>query len=222
MADSNDSTTLPEVTRRNLLLTAIASLAAIPTAHFGVADVLGDEQTQCNGVDPAISAWQKWNAVHAQRRHICFQQQQLETKLLSIVGGFPLVEITVPESGRRVVVHTVEEIDSFLSGVAMSEERRRAQALLRARQRKWKKGGEEIGYKRMLNAEMKLMTVESQLADMLLTTPAQSLAGVTAKLHCILEMEGAELEDGGKPGLLLQDILADLIRIDSGESVIFD
>ncbi|PQZ29226.1 hypothetical protein CQZ93_02840 [Ochrobactrum vermis] len=96
----------------------------------------------------------------------------------------------------------------------MTSARRRAQIELAARQKAWNDYSEQLGYKQAFEADLDLQEVELAIAGELLATPAQSIAGVIAKLHCLIEMEDAELVQDDNPSFPIQMILTDLVKID--------
>lgn len=213
MADSDDTTNLPEITRRKLLSVAGVLLTAALKEKARVSDPVVSYFSQEGNGDAAVNVWNRWDAIHVRRQGLCRQQQELERRLLHAVG-FPLVELQVPGRDRLVCVHTSREIDIVLSGAEMTSARRRAQIELAAHQKAWNEYSEQLGYEQAFEAELDLQETELALAGELLATPAQSIAGVIAKLHCLIEMEDAELVQDDNPSSPLQMILADLVKID--------
>lgn len=215
MADSDDSITLSGITRRKLLSNTAALLAAIPIAKTQAQNVSGSSQEEDDCGDPTISIWQEWNAVQMRRQELCCQQQELETKLLHTLGYFPLVQIQSPGSDGSFSAHTMQEIDLSLPGDDRAGIRTRKKIELAARQKAWDEFGEQLGYKRAFEADIEMQEAECTLAAKLLTTSARSIAGVAAKIHCILLMDDAVLDIDDASYSPLQTVLSDLIRINN-------
>nr|WP_278375592.1 hypothetical protein [Brucella anthropi] len=216
MADSDDSITLSRITRRKILSNTAALLAAIPIANTQAQKVSGSLKKENDCGDPAILIWQEWNTVQTRRQELCCQQQELETKLLHAVGSFPLVQIQTPGSDESFSAHTMKEIDLSLPGDDRAGIRTSKKIELAARQKAWDEFGEQLGYKRAFETEIELQEAECTLASKLLTTSARSIAGVAAKVHCILLMDDAVLDIDDVSNSPLQIVLSDLIRINNG------
>jgi len=75
----------------------------------------------------------------------------------------------------------------------MSGSKKQAKAKLSARRRAWKTANAQIGYALAYKAETEMVNTESKLAEALWCTPAQSIAGVIAKLHSVVEMQDQAL-----------------------------
>jgi hypothetical protein len=185
MADSDNSRTLPVVTRRRLLSTSATWLAV------QVADVdasLHPEYGRPGGGDLTLMLWQDWRAAHDQVEKLCRRQQRLETALIAAVG-FPHVDITAPDQHCVVAAFTMEEIDRrFGDAPENAKARRTAKALLAERQAAWDALDERIGYSRAKQAEEKAFTMREQRLNDLFSQPAQSVVGVAAKLHAVIAM----------------------------------
>jgi hypothetical protein len=91
MADSDNSRTLPPVTRRDFHSFVAASLPTYPE----LAALLTAPLDVCND-DLAFTIWQEWCAARQRLIESCLRQQGLETKLVSMVGS-PLY---TPEAGK--------------------------------------------------------------------------------------------------------------------------
>lgn len=136
-----------------------------------------------------------------------------------MIGSYPQVELRIPGKDGTISVTTNKEIDRLLSGTEMSGSRKQAKAELSARRRAWKTADAQIGYTLAYKAETEMVNTESKLAEALWCTPAQSIAGIIAKLHSVIETHdpGASLKETPWPELRL--ILADLLRIDASASM---
>ncbi|WP_052316166.1 hypothetical protein [Sinorhizobium fredii] len=135
-----------------------------------------------------------------------------------MIGSYPQVELRIPGKDGTISVTTNKEIDRLLSGTEMSGSRKQAKGELLARRRAWKAADAQIGYTLAYKAETEMVDTEATLVEALWSTPAQSIAGVTAKLHSVIETQdpGACLTEAPWPELRL--ILADLLRIDASAS----
>lgn len=214
MADSDNSRTLPVVTRRRLLSASATWL----TGQVGCVDegrhfVYG----RSDRVDPALILWQGWWAAHEQVEKLCRRQQRLETALIAAVG-FPHVDIALPDQDCGVAAFSVEEIDRRFGDVpADAEAKMRAQAVLADRQAAWDALDEQLGYSRAKQAEEDAFALRAERLNDLLASPAYSVAGVAAKLHAILAMG----EDGPVdefPWPQIRAAMTDLLNLGSGPS----
>lgn len=213
MADSDNSRTLPVVTRRRLLSTSAAWLAA----QVGDVDAeLYSADDQSDGGDPALMLWQVWWAAHEQVERYCRKQQRLETALIAAVG-FPHVDIALPDQDCVVAAFTMEEIDRRFGDVPENAKAKRtAKSVLAERQTAWDALDERIGYSRAKRAEEKASAMREQRLNDLISQSARSVAGVAAKLHAVIAM-GEEHGDGDEfPWQQVRAVLSDLIRCGSG------
>ncbi|WP_189350197.1 hypothetical protein [Mesorhizobium sp. M1E.F.Ca.ET.045.02.1.1] len=207
MADSDNTMTLPFVTRRRVVAgTAIAMVGWQPRA-FARNDLEPDQSA-----DPAVAVWRKWQAAHEEAERLCRQQQNLERKLAEMVG-FPCATIPLCD-GRIVRLHSRKAIRDVLDlspeDVAM---RAKAEVDFAAHQARWDAADREIGYSTALHAERKAADRAEDMLEMLSETPAASLAGVAAKLDAVLR-EGEVSEDSIEfPWPQIRSTLDDVIRI---------
>jgi glycine/D-amino acid oxidase-like deaminating enzyme len=215
MADSDNSRTLPVVTRRRLLSTSAAWLAA----H--VADVhasLHPEIRWHDGGDPTLMLWREWRAAHEQVVKFCRKQQRLETALIAAVG-FPHVDTAVPDQDCVVAAFTMEEIERrFGDAPESAEAKMQAKAVLAERQAVWDALDERMGYSRAKQAELEAFAMRADRLAVLFAQPANSVTGAAAKLHAVLAMA----EDDGPPEEFpwpqIRAVMTDLIRLGSGRS----
>lgn len=215
MADSDNSRTLPVVTRRRLLSTSAAWLAA------QVGDVgaeLYSKDGQPDGGDPALMLWREWRAAHDQVEKFCRKQQRLETALLAAVG-FPHVDIAAPGQEGVVAAFSMEEIDRlFRHAPENGDAKMRAKAVLAERQAAWDSLDEGLGYSLAKQAEEAVFAMRAERLTVLFMLPAHSVAGAAAKLHALVAM--AE-EDGSRdefPWPQIRAVMTDLINLGDGSS----
>ncbi|RUT99946.1 hypothetical protein EOD23_24225, partial [Mesorhizobium sp. USDA-HM6] len=87
MADSDNTTTLPHVTRRRV----VAGTANAKAGRQARAFARDDSETD-QSADPAVVMWREWQIVHEETVRLCRRQQGLERKLVETVG-FPCATI---------------------------------------------------------------------------------------------------------------------------------
>lgn len=185
MADSDNSRTLPVVTRRRLLSTSATRLAAQVANVYAA---LHPENGRPEGGDPTLMLWEEWRAAHDQVEKFCRKQQRLETALIAAVG-FPHVDITLPDQDCVVAAFTMEEIDhQFGDASENAEAKRQAKATLAEQQAAWDELDDRMGYSRAKQAEEKAVAMREERLNDLFSKPARSVAGVAAKLHAVLAM----------------------------------
>jgi hypothetical protein len=85
MADSDNSRTLPAVTRRDFHSVLAAPLPTYPHLAAGITAPAED----CDD-DPAFVTWREWCAARLDVTESCLRQQKLETRLISMVGAPPV------------------------------------------------------------------------------------------------------------------------------------
>ncbi|MBW6424192.1 hypothetical protein KX729_22275 [Rhizobium sp. XQZ8] len=215
MADSDNSRTLPIVTRRRLLSTSAAWLAA----------QVGDDNAALHpaydppdGGDQTLMLWREWSAAHEQVEKFCRRQQRLETALIAAVG-FPQVDLAVPDQECVVAAFSVKEIDHrFGDAPEYRDAKMRAKAVFAERQAAWDSLDEGLGYSRAKQAEEEAFAMRAERLEVLFMHPAHSVAGAAAKLHALVTM--AE-EDGSRhefPWPQIRAVMADLISLGNGPS----
>ncbi|RWH58162.1 MAG: hypothetical protein EOQ83_26390 [Mesorhizobium sp.] len=207
MADSDNTTTLPRVTRRQLLAgTAVAATGWEPKAF-----AQSDSQTELFA-DPAVVVWRKWQTAHQETERLCRKQQRLERKLTETIG-FPCATMRLQGHGS-VAVHSLQalhKVADFHSHDAAT--RADAEACLAAHQARWDAADREIGYSATLQAEREAADLAEGLLEVLSETPAASLAGVAAKLDAVIREGQPSKDDAEFPWLQIRSALKDLIRI---------
>ncbi|EKF61527.1 hypothetical protein QWE_03120 [Agrobacterium albertimagni AOL15] len=216
MADSDNSRTLPVVTRRRLLSASATWLAGqVGGVDVGLYFVYG----RTNRGDPALMLWQEWWAAHQQVEKLCRRQQRLETALIDALG-FPHVDIALPDQDYVVAAFSVEEIDRRFGDVpADAEAKMRAQAVLAERQAVWDTLDERLGYSRAKQAEDEAFALRAERLNELFAKQAHSVAGVAAKLHAVLAM-GEDSPADEFPWPQIRAAMADLLNIRSGPSAV--
>ncbi|MCY1668961.1 hypothetical protein [Rhizobium sp. SL86] len=212
MADSDNSRTLPVVTRRRLLSVSATWLAGLVG---GVGEGLHFAGGRNDRADPALMLWQEWWSVHELVEKLCRKQQRLETALIAAVG-FPHVEIALPDKGCVVAAFSAEEIDRRFAGLPEDAEEK-ATAVLADRQAAWDALDERLGYSRAKRAEEEAFALRAERLDGLFAMRACSVAGVAAKLHAVLAM-GEEGPADEFPWPQIRAAMTDLLSLTSGPS----
>ncbi|KXF77176.1 hypothetical protein ATN84_07075 [Paramesorhizobium deserti] len=118
MADSDDTTTLPSVTRRMLLTGTMAATVTWPfETGADAAGALAGNAT----ADPALDLWRQWLAAYNETQRLWKRQLALERRMVAAVG-FPEVEMTLPGKKQPVRAFSLEDIDR-ICGDASGERR---------------------------------------------------------------------------------------------------
>lgn len=207
MADSDNTTTLPGVTRRRVL-----AIAANAKEGRQQGKLVRDHAEADQSADPAVAVWREWLIAHEEAERRCRQQQRLERNLVETVG-FPCATIPLHD-GTSVRLHSIQALNEVLGpGPEDEAVRAKSKADLEAHQERWDVADREIGYSAALLAEGEAADQAENLLQLLLETPAASLAGVAAKLDAVLS-EGEPAEASAEfPWLHIRSVLGDVIRI---------
>lgn len=207
MADSDNSMTLPFVTRRRVLVGGMITSTTLVLEKSAVAG----NPVATSTPDPALVLWREWQNAHMTER-LCRRQQRLETRLVESVG-FPCVTIRLP-AGEDVMLHSIEALNEvFGKGPDMAALRETAEADFAAHLARWDAAAEETGYSAILRAERKAGDRAEDLLEAFSTTPATTLAGVAGKLDAVLREGEAWEECSEFPWPQIRSALSDLIRI---------
>ncbi len=209
MADSDNSMTLPFVTRRRVLAGTVMATTAWTVEGNAFA---GDAGRTNVSSDPALALWREWQTAHKLTEQLCRMQQRLETRLLESVG-FPCATVHLP-AGEDVMVHSIAALNEVLAkGPEMAALRERAEFDFAAHQSRWDAAAEEIGYTAALRAEREAGDRAEDLLEMFSTTSATTLAGVAGKLDAVLREGEAWEECSEFPWPQIRSALSDLVCI---------
>ncbi len=107
MADSDNSTTLPFVTRRTVLAGTAVTLGPWGSGAFTKSTIAGEAPS-----DPVVTLWHQWQDAHRLTEKLCRRQQRLERRLAETVG-FPRAVIPFAD-GERVTAFSLEAIHDAL------------------------------------------------------------------------------------------------------------
>ncbi|MCW8059133.1 hypothetical protein [Agrobacterium tumefaciens] len=208
MADSDNSTTLPYVTRRKLLT---GSAIAVGTWNSGAC--AGHKIAGTASADPALKLWYQWQDAYGLTEHLRCRQQGLERQLAETVG-FPFAMIHLSD-GEPVAAYSREAIhDVFRFTPEEAAACAKAEAEFAAHQLRWDRADREIGYSATVQAEREAGDRAEDLLYAMAATSATTLAGVAAKLDAVLR-EGNVFEDGSEfPWPHIRSALADIRRLE--------
>jgi hypothetical protein len=209
MGDSDNSMTLPFVTRRRVLAGGMITSTALVLEKSALAD---DAAATSMPPDPALALWREWETAHTLTERLCRRQQRLETRLVESVG-FPSVTVRLPE-GEDVTVHSIEALNEVLGkGPDMAALREKAEADFAAHQARWDAAAEETGYTAALRAECEAGDRAEDLLEAFSTMTATTFAGVAGKLDAVLREGEAWEECSEFPWPQIRSALGDLVRI---------
>ncbi|MER9184405.1 hypothetical protein [Mesorhizobium sp. M0767] len=209
MADSDNTMTLPFVTRRQVLAGGMITPSALVLEKNAVAGNVAATKTS---PDPVLALWREWKRAHRLTDQLCRRQQRLETRLVESVG-FPCATVRPPE-GEDVTVHSIEALNEVLGkGPDMTALRQKAEADLAAHQARWDAAAEEGGYTAALRAEREAGERAADLLEAITSTPATTLAGVAGKLDAVLREGEAWEECSEFPWPQIRSALSDLVHI---------
>ncbi|NTF33461.1 hypothetical protein [Rhizobium skierniewicense] len=190
------------INRRNLLPVAARvlqkRLAEIP------------QRTE-SGPTRVCELWPDWWDLYQQRLRASILRQNLEQQLVAETGGRPAVTIEVAGEGAPRSVSSLKAINA-LAGLIGSEATGQARALLRQRQREWKKADERIGYSLALSAEQETKRLEGIAGRVLLVMQPYHLIEIAAKLHCLFVMKNPDLKLDQDPWPHLRMMLKEIIQ----------
>jgi hypothetical protein len=163
--------------------------------------------------DPALVLWHDWQAAYLDTAAQCRRQQRLETQLVETIG-FPCEEVYLPDEDATVTVSWHGDIEElFGDDPAFAELRAQAEADLAAHQARWDAEDKRIGYSAARRAELAAADHEQELVEVLMATPATTLAGVAGKLDAVLR-EGESFEECEEfPWPQIRSALVDLVCI---------
>ncbi|WP_047462543.1 hypothetical protein [Rhizobium rhizogenes] len=78
----------------------------------------------------------------------------------------------------------------------------------------WQAADKQVGYSEALEEERRASAVEDEVAETLWNTPAESIIGVTAKLHVVVTKWQPSLISEEYPWPQIRSVIADLLKID--------
>ncbi|MGV2186551.1 hypothetical protein [Rhizobium rhizogenes] len=223
MADSENSRTLPAITRgkekrkrgtsenlphiidRRNLLPVVARLLSKLVAEPG-------DHRKAGGPTPVREMWPRWYACHQQRVRATRLREKLEKELLEEAGGLPVATLRNVGKDGVIQVHSFADINRMASQLD-AEHLSQARAELRSRRRRWKEVDQRLGFSAAVALEQELVDRAGISGRVMLITRPASLIEVTAKLHCLIVMHDPSLKLEDAPWPELRTMLKDLLRI---------
>ncbi|MBB6469948.1 hypothetical protein HNQ96_005842 [Aminobacter lissarensis] len=185
MADSDNTTALPFVTQGGRR----KSCAVDDDTRGGSAAVAATPMERfaarlLGPIDPCVVLLQEWEQARHMAVVLCRLQQRLEIRIRNALRG------SEPSGGPENDGHSAPQPAD--------------------QQTRWNELDQKVGYSRACAAEAQAIEAEEEILDAIATTPAQSLAGVIAKLK-IIAGGGENMDDTSAfPWPQIQSVLADL------------
>lgn len=204
MVDSENSTSLPSVSRRNILECAVA----VPAVRAARLTIEPPEP-----YDPVLPLWCEWQRLHAHALELCRRWQEMETRLVKTVG-FPQVFIPSTDGSRGICAQSHSDIDQAVAAGDCSQEVAAAlHSELTVRRARWDADAETLGFDEANRQELAAWREEEEAARAIFRTKAVSLVGVEIKLALMIQLCAAFSDDPDFPLLQLRSTLADVKRL---------
>jgi hypothetical protein len=195
MADSDNTTALPFVTQGGRRKSCAVDDEAEGDSSVGVRPAEKIAARLLGTIDPCVVLLQEWEQAHHMAVVLCRLQQRLEIRIRNALRA------SEPRVGAENDGHSASQPADH--------------------QTRWDKLDREVGYSRTRAAEAQAVETEEEILDAVAATPAQSLAGVIAKLK-IIAGGGENMGDTSAfPWPQIQSALADLQALgDRGASAL--
>ncbi len=177
MADSDNSTTLPSVTRRRSV--RIAARTARP---FGVS-TRQSQSSEAAQEDPTLRLCEEWQEAHNHTLALCRKHGALEAELVRTIG-FPSARPSLTD-GSDEKIRSVDDLPDVgpPEGGAIRDQAIVEQDELQAR---WDALDDQIGYSRMDGLIRQSEAAEQALLENILLSPALTIDGMLAKFSVML------------------------------------
>lgn len=189
MADSEISTSLSRLSRRDILTAVLLSIGGTSFNGSAAADPQDHGAT-----DAAVLAWKAWRAAHRRTLALCRRQQALESELARTIG-FPQAVFAAAESPSPVRISSLRHFNELAADLpSLCSQRDEVAAALRAHQRRWDDADRAIGYSATRQQEAVASSDEERMIARLFAAEATSLLGLSAKLDVLIAVgaDGAE------------------------------
>ncbi|KAB2657520.1 hypothetical protein F9K94_14275 [Brucella tritici] len=216
MADSENSTTMPQFSPGNLLKSIEPVGEAVLRDASKRLTALKADLNDRSGSDPVVSYWRQWSIMHARSNELCRLQQGLETKLLKKIGSLSKAE---QERVSSRIFHSIDQIRGHRVGSETADVQEYAIMELQEAQNNWREVNDELDYRNAYRDHLQILDIEFELAEALFNAPAKTIAGMVAKLHCVLEVRDPLGVEDDEPWPLLRSILFDLLRVEKDISL---
>ncbi|WP_413992222.1 hypothetical protein ACMDCR_09115 [Labrys okinawensis] len=202
MVDSETSTSLPRLSRRDVLSTLVATAAGSPFHH---AATVGAQY------DPALIAGKAWYLASRKALALCRRQQSLETELVRTIG-FPSLILNTTALGKPTRVGSLQTFDNLASGEpSIRSLREFVEAELCAQQARWDEADRRLGYSVALREEELALAREQELADDLFAAEALTIPGIVAKIEALIALDEPSEDADERPWPQLRQIRAELL-----------
>ncbi|WP_340583675.1 hypothetical protein [Brucella pseudintermedia] len=216
MADSENTTTMPQFTPENLLKSIEPVRGAVLRDAAERLTASNADLCDRSGVDPVVSYWRRWSVTHARSNELCRLQQGLETKLLKKISYLPQAE---QERVSSRIFHSIDQIRGRRAGSEAAGLQEYAITEPQKANNKRREVNDELDYRNAYRDHLQILDIEFDLAEALFNAPAKTIVGIVAKLHCVLEMRDPLGVEDGEPWPLLRSILFDLLRVEEDSSL---
>ncbi|AMS44000.1 hypothetical protein [Aminobacter aminovorans] len=144
-------------------------------------------------LDPCVVLLQEWEQAHHMAVVLCRLQQRLEIRIRNALGS--LDAGVAPENDRPIPPQPSAD-----------------------QQTRWDALDQKVGYSRARAAEMQAVEVEEEILEAVSATPAQSIAGVVAKLNIIAGGGQSMGDSSAFPWPQIQSVLKDLKSLSERET----
>jgi hypothetical protein len=223
MADSENSRTLPAITRRNEDPASGATenlphiinrrnLLSVASRILNARIEDRDGPRTEPGPTPVREMWPRWYAFHQQRVRATRLREKLEKEVLEQAGSLPVATLRNVGKDDTVEVHSFADINRMASQFH-AEHLSQARTELRRRRRRWKEVDQRLGYSAAIALEQELAERAGISGRVMWITRPSCLIEVTAKLHCLIVMHDPSLKLKGTPWPELRTMLKDLVRV---------
>jgi len=207
---------MPQFTPGNLLQSIEPLKEAVLRDASSRLTLLKADLSDRRGSDPVVSHWRQWNILHARSTELCRLQQGLETKLLRKIKSLPKAE---QERISFRIFHSIDQIRGHRGWPEVVDVQEYAITELQEAQNNWREASDELDYQKAYRDHLKALDAELELSEVLFNAPAKTIAGIIAKLHCVLEMRDPLGVEDDEPWPLLRSILFDLLRVEKDTSL---
>lgn len=186
------------------------SARAARTAAIRLLNALADQES----ADPLVALWREWSRTAAAVKRSCRTAQKLERHLFATIGPPRIVVPLDPPSPQPVYAVDGHTIDRLLGTTAETHPKRtRLKRELKTVVARWEREADACG---LTAARADEAAAARRMDDLLKTaaaTPAQSLAGVVAKLVIVTDWGRWEPETASQPWPFLHGALMDVIML---------
>ena len=204
MVDSENSTSLPSVSRRNILGCAVA----VPAVRAARLTIEPPEP-----YDPVLPLWCEWQRLHAYALELCHRWQEMETRLVQTVG-FPQVFIPSTDGSRGICAQSHSDIDQAVAaGDCLQEVGAALHSELTVRRARWDADAETLGFDEANRQELAAWREEEEAARAIFRTKAVTLVGVEIKLALMIQLCATFSGDPDFPLPQLRSTLDDVKRL---------